>query len=138
MSGSRARILLVDDFAPWREYVRSLLAQRQDLLIEAEASDGLEAVEKAKETRPDLILLDIGLPKLNGIKVLKQILTMSPATKIILLTQETPDGFMHEGIRLGAMGYVPKTSAAKDLLKAIDTVLGGSYFGISIVEDEEE
>ena len=129
MSGSRARILLVDDFAPWRQYVRTLLEEaRPDLSIESEASDGIEAVKKATEIQPDLILLDIGLPKLNGIGVLRRILTISPASKIILLTQENPVDFMAEAISLGAMGYVSKASAGSDLVRAIDAVLQGQRF----------
>jgi len=138
MSGHAVRVLLVDDFLPWREYVRTLIAERKDLSIEAEASDGLEAIEKIKEAHPELVLLDMGLPKLNGIEVLKQALVISPSIRIIVLTQENSADFVQEAVRLGAMGYVNKTDARTELLRAIDSVLQGRRFATGIVDDKGE
>ena len=138
MSGHAVRVLLVDDFLPWREYVRTLIAERKDLSIEAEASDGLEAIEKIKEAQPELVLLDMGLPKLNGIEVLKQALVISPSIRIIVLTQENSADFVQEAVRLGAMGYVNKADARTELLRAIDSVLQGRRFATGIADDKGE
>ena len=91
-------------------------------------SDGLEAVQKAEELKPDLILLDIGLPTLNGIEAARRILELAPESKIIFLTLQTSPAFVQEAMRLGAWGYVFKTHAAADLLPAINAVLSGQQF----------
>jgi DNA-binding NarL/FixJ family response regulator len=91
-------------------------------------SDGLEAVRKAEELRPDLILLDIGLPRLNGIEAARQILKLVPESKIIFLTQESSDDVVEEAFCLGACGYVKKIKAKRDLLAAVETVILGNQF----------
>jgi DNA-binding NarL/FixJ family response regulator len=91
-------------------------------------SDGLDAVRKAWELRPDLILLDIGLPSLNGIEAARQIRTLAPESKIIFLTQESSAEVVQEALRLGACGYVKKLKAAKELLAAVDAVISGNQF----------
>ena len=121
-------VLVVDDFKPFRVLVSSLLQNRSDLKIIAEGSDGLEAVQKAKELHPDLILLDIGLPKLNGIAAARQIREAAPNSKILFLSQETSPDVVQEAIALGALGYVAKAKAGTDLLKAIEVVLLGKQF----------
>ena len=93
-----------------------------------EVSDGLEAVHKGRELRPNLILLDIGLPTLNGIEAARRILSLVPESKIIFLSQETSPAIVQEAMRLGAWGYVFKTNAQGDLLRAIDAVLSGKRF----------
>ncbi len=90
------RILIVDDFEDWRRKVRQLLQERPELQVICEVSDGLEAVQKADELKPDLILLDIGLPKLNGIEAARRIRQLSPSSKIINLSQDNS----LEGVRL--------------------------------------
>ncbi len=125
---SVVRILVVEDFAPFREVVATELAARRDLQVVCEVSDGLEAVRKACELRPDLILLDIGLPKLNGIEAARQIRTLVPESKIIFLTQESSAEVVQEALRLGACGYVKKLKAAKDLLAAVQAVVSGNQF----------
>jgi DNA-binding NarL/FixJ family response regulator len=122
---STIRILAVEDFAPFRNFIRSTLGERADLQVIGEASDGLEAVHKAEELQPDLVLLDIGLPKLNGIKAARQIHKLSPKSKIIFLTQESSPEMVQEALNLGAGGYVLKTTALIDLLAAVDAVLEG-------------
>ena len=121
-------VLVVDDFKPFRVLVSSLLQSRSDLKIIAEGSDGLEALQKAKELQPDLILLDIGLPKLNGIAAARQIREAAPNSKILFLSQETSPDVVQEAIALGALGYVAKAKAGTDLLKAIEVVLLGKQF----------
>jgi len=81
-------ILLVDDFAPWRRFVSSVVQKEPELQIISEASDGLEALQKAKELKPDLILMDIGLPKLNGIDVARRVREVASPLKVLFLSQE--------------------------------------------------
>lgn len=121
-------VLLVDDSVQFRAAVSALLGKKPELQIVAEASDGIEAVEKSGQLRPDLILLDIGLPKLNGVAAAQQIREVAPQSKIIFVTQETSADIMKEAIGLGGMGYVVKAKVESELLKAIDLVLEGKQF----------
>jgi DNA-binding NarL/FixJ family response regulator len=89
---------------------------------------GLEAVQKSRQFQPDVILLDIGLPKLNGIEAARQIRDVAPHSKIIFVTQEISADVVEEAIGLGAMGYVAKAKAGSELLNAIDLVLQGKQF----------
>jgi len=125
---SSISILVVEDFAPFRNFIRATLEQRADLQIIGEVSDGLEAVRQAEELKPELILLDIGLPTLNGMKAARLIRKLAPASKIIFLTQNSSADVVKEGLSLGAWGYVLKTRAALDLLAAVDAVLEGRQF----------
>lgn len=93
-----------------------------------ELADGLEAVQKAEELKPDLILMDIGLPGLNGIEAGRQIRKLVPDAKIIFLTQESSEDVVQEALRLGARGYVVKTRAGSDLMPAVEAVLQGKQF----------
>ena len=121
-------VLLVDDFAPFRVVISSLLREKPELQIVAEASDGIEAVQKARRLQPALILLDIGLPKLNGVAAARQIREVAPQSKIIFVTQETSPDIVKEAIGLGATGYVVKTKIESELLRAIDAALDGKQF----------
>ena len=122
------RILVVEDFAPFRQFIAETLATRRDLHIICEVADGLEAVQKAAELRPDLILLDIGLPSLNGIEAARQIRKLVPESKIIFLTQESSADVVREALKLGAWSYVVKANAASDLLPALEAVLSEKQF----------
>lgn len=122
------RVLVVDDFEPFRRLICSMLGRRLSLQIIGEVSDGLEAVRRAEELRPDLILLGIGLPSLNGLAAARQIRTLSPKSKIIFVTQESDPGRVEGALSLGALGYVVKTRIASDLLAAMDAVLRGRQF----------
>jgi len=121
-------VLLVDDFEPFRAVVSLLLREKPQFQIVAEASDGLEAVEKSRQLQPDLILLDISLPKLNGINAAEQIREVAPQSKIIFVTQDNSADTAQKAIALGAMGYVVKVKVGSELLKAIDLVLQGKQF----------
>jgi DNA-binding NarL/FixJ family response regulator len=117
------KVLIVEDYEDWRRIVRQLFQQRPELQIICEVSDGSEAVQKAEELKPDLVLLDIGLPKLNGIEAARQIRQLSPGSKIIFLSQETSLDVVEEALNTGASGYVYKARAQSDLLPAIDAAL---------------
>jgi len=119
---------VVDDYEPFRRFVRSTLGKRPELQIVGEASDGFEAVEKAEELQPDLILLDVGLPTLNGIEAARQIHTLAPESKMIFLSQESSADMVQEALSLGAWGYVAKVKAGSDLLPAVEAVLQGKRF----------
>ncbi|HZS99212.1 MAG TPA: response regulator transcription factor, partial [Terriglobales bacterium] len=120
---STVRILVVDDVVLFRQFVVELLEKRPELQVVGEASDGLEAIQKAIELRPDLILLDIGLPSLNGIEVARQMRSLVPESKIIFLTQESSADVVQEALGLGARGYVVKIKALVDLFAAVEAVL---------------
>jgi DNA-binding NarL/FixJ family response regulator len=122
------RVLVVEDFVPYRRFILSTLASVRDLQVIDEVSDGLEAVQKAVELQPDLVLLDIGLPRLNGIGAAREIRKLVPELKIIFLTQESSAGVVHEALSVGARGYVVKTKAVRDLLAAVEAVLSGKQF----------
>jgi DNA-binding NarL/FixJ family response regulator len=123
-----ARILLVEDFEPLLRYEASLLQENPEWQIIGEATDGLEAVQKAEALRPDVILFDIGLPKLNGIEAARQICTIIPGIRIIFVTQESSASVVAEALSFGARGYVLKMRADSDLLPAMEAVLGGGQY----------
>jgi DNA-binding NarL/FixJ family response regulator len=125
---STVRVLVVDDYEPFRRFVSLTLRVRQALQIVGEASDGVEAVRRAEELQPDLILLDIGLPTLNGIEAARQIQKLAPKSKIIFVSQESSPDLVQEALNLGACGYVVKTKAGSDLLSALDAALEGRQF----------
>ena len=124
----KIRVLVAEDFAPFRHFVCSTLSQRSDLQIVAEVSDGQEAVQKAKELKPDLLLLDVGLPTLNGIAAARQIFKFIPHAKIIFVTQESSAEVAEEAFNSGGRGYVVKARAGSDLLAAVDAILEGKQF----------
>jgi DNA-binding NarL/FixJ family response regulator len=128
MENSPVRILLVEDFEPFRNLIRILLEGKSGLQIIAEAADGQEAVQKAAELKAALILLDIGLPSLNGLDVARQIRKLSPDSKILFVTQESSSEVVEEALSLGASGYVVKTRVASDLLSAVEVILQGGIF----------
>jgi CheY-like chemotaxis protein len=105
-----------------------MLRKQPELQIICEASNGSEAVQKAEELQPDLILLDIGLPRLNGIEAARRIRKLSPKSKILFVSQESSADVVQEALSLGALGYVVKTHAGKDLLAAVEAVLQGRLF----------
>jgi DNA-binding NarL/FixJ family response regulator len=125
---SSVRVLVVDDYEPFRRFIHSTLEKRLDLQVVGETSDGREAVQKTEELKPDLILLDLGLPALNGIEAARQIRKLAPESKIIFVTQESSPDVVREALNLGAPGYVLKMRAGIDLLPAVEAVLEGRQF----------
>ena len=135
----RYKILIVDDFAAFRRFVYATLKHRAEFRIVGQASDGLEAVQQAKELRPDLILLDVGLPSLNGLEVARRVRALSPA-KFLFISAFTDPDVVREAFRRGALGFVHKPHAQSELIPAIDTVLGGKRFvgqGLEFGEDKD-
>jgi DNA-binding NarL/FixJ family response regulator len=122
------RIVIVEDFVAFRRLICSILAKRQDLQVICEVSDGLEAVQRAEELKPDLILLDMGLPTLNGLQAAREIRKLAPESRIIFVSQQSSPDLVQEALSLGAQGYVAKTTLASDLLVAVDAVLEGRQF----------
>ena len=122
------RVLVVEDFEPFLQFILSMLGKRRDLQVIGEVADGLEAVREAVELKPDLILMDIGLPSLNGIEAARQICKLVPESKIIFLSQEYSADVVQEALRVGAWGYVVKRSAATDLLAAVEAAISGKRF----------
>lgn len=122
------RVLVVDDYEPWRRFLLVALQKIPELQVIAEASDGLEAVQKAQVLQPDLILLDLALPTLNGIESARQIRKVSPASKILFVSENRSVDIAEEALRTGADGYVLKSDAAADLPVAVKAVLDGDRF----------
>ena len=122
------RVLVVDDFEPFRRFVCSTLGKRRDLQVIGEASDGLEAVCKAEELKPEMIVIDIGLPTLSGIEVARRIRELCPECKILFLSQESSAVVAQEAFSLGAMGYVVKAYAGSELSAAVEAVCQGRQF----------
>jgi DNA-binding NarL/FixJ family response regulator len=124
---SSVRILVVDDYQPFRRFICSMI-EEGGLQVIGEASDGLEAVQKSEGLQPDLIILDLGLPKLNGIEAARQIRKCSPASKILIVSQESLADIAHEAFDTGVLGYVVKAYAGTELLPAVKSVLRGRQF----------
>ena len=127
-SGGSVRILLVDDSEPFRRFISEMLSDKPELQVVCESSDGLEAVLKAEQLQPDLILLDIGLPRLNGIEAARRISRLAPVAKILFVSQETDADVIAEALSNGGKGYVWKQNANLELLSAIQAVLQGNAY----------
>jgi DNA-binding NarL/FixJ family response regulator len=125
---STLKVLVVEDFEPFRQLTCRMLQDIPEMLVIREASDGLAAVEEVRKWQPELILLDIGLPALNGLEAAVQIRKLSPNSKILFLSQECSAEVVKEAFTLGASGYVVKSDAGTELLAAISTIVRGEKF----------
>ena len=122
------KVLVVEDFGPFRALLHSLIKDVAYLQVICTAEDGLVAVEKAQAHSPDLILMDIGLPGLNGIETARRIRIFLSNSKIVFVTQETSSEVVQEALNLGACGYILKSQAGNELLAAIEAVLQGNQY----------
>jgi DNA-binding NarL/FixJ family response regulator len=131
---SSISILIADDYQEWRRTVCELLRSRPEWQVVCEVSDGAEAVQKARELKPDLIVLDIGLPRLNGLEAARHIRQRSPSSKIVFLSMDNSLDVVQVALSTGAHGYVYKADAGRELLPAIDAVLRGEQFVTSVLK----
>jgi len=127
LAAASVRILIVDDYEPWRRLLTFFLQRHPAWQIISEASDGLEAIEKTRELQPDLILLDIGLPRLNGIEAARQIRTIAPRSRILFLSENCCPDVVREALSVGG-GYVVKSDAASELIVALESVIVNKQF----------
>jgi DNA-binding NarL/FixJ family response regulator len=125
---SSIRVLVVEDSEEFRKFICSTLGEEPELQIVGEDSDGLQAVQRVGQLQPDLILLDIGLPSMNGIAAARRIRELSPKSKILFVSQESSVDFVQEALALGALGYVVKSDAGKELLTAVEAVIQGRQY----------
>jgi len=130
MGNKIVRVLIADDHTLVRESLVGLLQSEGDVLVVAQASDGLETVEKAIATRPDVVVTDISMPRLNGIEVVRRLREALPDTRVLVLTMHQEDEYVLQAVRVGAAGYMVKDSAASELLTAVRALHAGrGYFG---------
>lgn len=128
MMSDQIRVMLADDHLVVRSGLCMLLEAKPDMEIVAEAESGREAVEKARALRPDVILMDIQMPDMNGIEAAERIKSISPQTAVLALTMHEDDHYFFEMLHAGASGYVPKRAAPDELINAIRTVHAGQVF----------
>jgi DNA-binding NarL/FixJ family response regulator len=125
---SLVRILIVDDFEPWRHFVTAILQKLPGIRVIGIASDGSEAVQKAEELQPDLILVDLCLPKLSGIEAARRIRIVAPRSQMLFLSDTRDPDVVRATFDAGGCGYVLKSDAASGLLEGIEAVLLGKHF----------
>lgn len=132
------RIVVADDFEGWRREVVSILQEDPGFEIIHRASDGVEAVQKCWELKPDLVVLDVGLPRLSGLEAARQIREVSPDTKILFLSANRSREVLQEALRMGAAGYILKTNAGRELLEAVrSAVRNEEFLRFAILSDAE-
>jgi DNA-binding NarL/FixJ family response regulator len=124
------RVLIADDHTMVRESLVSVLQAEGDVQVVAQAADGIEAVEKALQLRPEIVIIDLSMPRLSGIEVIRRLHDAAPAIRILVLTMHQEDEYVLQAVRVGASGYLVKDSAAAELLAAVRAVHAGrGYFG---------
>ena len=125
---SRLRILLADDHTVVRQGLRKILEARPQWEVVAEAADGREAVKQAEEVKPDVAIVDVAMPLLNGIEAVRQIARKVPGTRVLVLSMHNDEAYVTQMLRAGAAGYLLKDSADVDLLQAVEVVAAGKSF----------
>jgi len=127
-NGSAAHVLIADDHGIVRAGIRLLLERQSDIDVVAEASDGVEAVERAIATRPSLCILDVGMPRMTGLQAAREIRSHLPATHVLMLSMHDDEHYLFEALKAGASGYVLKREADQDLVEAVRAVGRGEAF----------
>lgn len=125
---NRIKVLIADDHAIVRDGIQQLLKPLDDLEVVGEATDGLQAFEKAKDLKPDVILLDIAMPNLNGLEAIGLIKEVLPECQIVILSMHANESYVQQVLKSGALGYVLKASPSKDIVDAIRTVNKNEYY----------
>jgi len=125
---AQLRILLADDHTVVRQGLRKVLEERPEWVVVAEAGNGRDAVKQADEQKPDVAILDIAMPLLNGIEATRQIAKRSPATRVLVLTMHSDEAYVNQILKAGAAGYLLKDSADVDLIQAVSAVSKGKSF----------
>lgn len=132
-AADKIRILLVEDHETVRAGIRMIVGAQPDMEVVGEAGDGREAIERAQELSPDVVVMDVSMPRMNGLKATGRLLELCPLTKVLTLTRHTDDGYLQELLRAGSSGYVLKQSQPAELLRAIRAVAaGGKYLDPTI------
>ena len=124
----KLRVLIAEDHQTVREGVKLLIDSQPDMEVVGEAGDGQIAIEEAVRLTPDVLLMDISMPNLNGLKATKRLQTVRPNIKILILTRHTDDGYLQQLLSAGASGYVLKQSAPTELISAIRTIAAGNAY----------
>jgi len=127
------KLLLADDHEIVRQGLRAMLEAQRDCVVVGEAADGRQAVAMTKELNPDIVILDIGMPSLNGLEATRQILKIRPQTKVLILTMHESDSVIREVLDAGARGYILKTDAGRDLVSAVESLRRNKTFFTSRV-----
>jgi two-component system, NarL family, nitrate/nitrite response regulator NarL len=125
---SMIQILIVDDFLRWQHLARRMLESESNLKIIGTATHGLEAVQKATQFQPEVILMDISLPGMNGFEAARHIRLLSPGSRILFLSENRGADFIEAALQAGGIGYVLKSDANSDLLDGLKSVLRGQQF----------
>jgi len=134
--GNTIRIMLADDHRIFRKGLRSLLSEKANIEVVAEADDGGEALEKASKYKPEIIIMDIAMPKMDGIEATRQIRERLPDTEVLILSMHAKKAYIDQVLKAGAKGYVLKDSDEDNLIAAINTVHNGGYYLDSPVADQ--
>jgi two-component system response regulator NreC len=122
---NKIRVLLADDHAILRDGIRALLEDEPEMEIIGEAENGLDVVRMVDQLKPDIVLMDIGMPRLNGLEATRQILNLSPTTRVLILTMHDNEEYIRQVLAAGALGYILKDAAARELIQAIKVVHRG-------------
>lgn len=132
---ARYSIVLADDHAIFRHGIRKIIEGMKEFQVVGEAADGLELLQLLRTTRPDLIILDISMPKLRGLEAAEEIKKQNPAVKILILTMHKKKSFVQLGLKAGADGFLLKEDADTELFRAIDTILKGKMYISPLLSD---
>jgi DNA-binding NarL/FixJ family response regulator len=137
MSTGVVRVLVVEDDDAWRKFVLPAVQQRPGVRVVSQVADGVQALRTVERLRPDLVLLDIGLPGLNGIEVARGIQQLCPESRVLFVSQERSEDIVEEALSTGALGYLLKADAGSELLTAVNSVLLGNKYMSRTVRTRE-